>query len=268
MKIHKKICSAALCAMMWGGVLLSPAVAQSGESFPFQSSERYVVTYSLNEGQSGADLYPGQSMTFPAYGHQDGSRQYYVQYVDSTTPDGDDPYQATGYGQLNDYPVPSQQAFEADASSNVNGGEDEFFVADATQSAVAEEILRLTNSSRAQHGLAPLQWNGSLNSAAFAHSEEMLTLNYFSHTSPTPGRGDPSSRVRAAGVNPSRVAENIFQADGYPLETIAEVTVDTWLRSPGHRANILDPQVTHIGIGVAQKDDQVSVTQVFGGGLR
>ncbi len=267
MKVHKMIFSTALAAMIWGGVLLSPAAAQSGHSIPFQSSERYVVTYSLGDGQRGADLCPGQIVGFPAYGEQDGSRRYYVQYVDSTFPRGEDPYQTTGYRQVNEYPVSAEQAYETPPNCGANE-ETVFEVAVAPQNEVVEDILRLTNASRSEHGLAPLQWNGSLNLAASEHSNEMLALNYFSHTSPTPGRTDASTRVRAAGANPSRVAENIFQADGYPLSSIAQVTVDSWLRSPGHRANILDPQVTHIGIGMAQKGGQISVTQLFGGGLR
>lgn len=131
----------------------------------------------------------------------------------------------------------------------------------------AEAILRYTNEQRARSGLAPLQLQPNLSAAALAHSQEMLKLGYFSHTSPTAGRRTPMDRLRQVGISPSYVAENIFQCSGYPLDQIAKLTVDNWMQSPGHRRNILDSRATHMGAGLAEQNGEIYVTQVFGGGL-
>ena len=92
-------------------------------------------------------------------------------------------------------------------------------------------------------------------------------MGYFSHTSPTAGRRSPSDRVNQAGVNPMFVAENLFQASGYPADQMAKLAVDSWMQSPGHHRNLLDSRATHIGIAVVTQNGNTVATQVFGGGL-
>lgn len=136
-----------------------------------------------------------------------------------------------------------------------------------TTSSFAFEVLRYTNEARARQGLRPLQMNSGLTEAARSHTQEMLNLNYFSHTSPVRGRRSPSARVALTGISPSFVTENIFQAEGYPIEEMAKLAVDNWLESSGHRRNILSTSATHIGIGLIEKQGKIAVTQVFGAGL-
>lgn len=131
----------------------------------------------------------------------------------------------------------------------------------------AAEVLRLTNVARAQQGLEPLQYHAALTIAAVAHTQEMLDLDYFSHSSPTPGRKGPMERVALAGVHPRWVAENIFQCSGYEPETVAQFALENWLESPGHRANLLSTKATHLGVGFVEKNGTIAVTQVFGAGL-
>ena len=127
--------------------------------------------------------------------------------------------------------------------------------------ASAEQIINLTNQFRAKKGLKPLAPLGSLDIAAVGHSQEMLDLDYFSHNSPVTGKvGD---RLRRAGAPWSACAENIYRSTGYPLEDVAEQTVDAWLRSPGHLKNIVNANFTHIGVGVVYKNEEAVVTQVF-----
>jgi len=103
------------------------------------------------------------------------------------------------------------------------------------------EVLRLVNIERANAGLPALTWHSGAAAVARAHSTDMGTRNYFSHTNP---EGQSSSaRVTAAGIGWSACGENI--ANGYI--TPAEV-VEGWMNSPGHRANILG-NYTHIGVG-------------------
>jgi uncharacterized protein YkwD len=132
---------------------------------------------------------------------------------------------------------------------------------------LAEEVLRLTNQERAEHGLAPLARHQALESAAVGHSQEMRTLNYFSHTSPTAGKNTTRQRVNQYGVNPMLVAENIFECSGYDVELTAKFAVEAFMQSPGHRHNLLNPTATHIGVGFVQTNGTVSVTQVFAAGI-
>lgn len=133
--------------------------------------------------------------------------------------------------------------------------------------ALANEILRLTNQERADHGLAPLARHQALENAAAEHSQEMRELNYFSHTSPTAGKATTRQRVNQYGINPQMVAENIFECSGYDLELTARFAVEAFMQSPGHRQNVLNPSATHIGVGFVATNGTVSVTQVFGAGL-
>ena len=140
-------------------------------------------------------------------------------------------------------------------------------VPQTTGSSYAQAVLDYTNQERTQRGLAPLQMNTSLNAAAQGHSQEMLDLGYFSHTSPTAGRRTPSDRLRAVGVSPSFLAENIFQCSGYSADQVARLAVENWMQSPGHRRNMLDPRATHLGIGLVNQNGETSVTQVFAAGV-
>ncbi len=127
--------------------------------------------------------------------------------------------------------------------------------------AAAEKIVQLTNQVRAKNGLPALAALPPLNTAALGHSQEMLELDYFSHTSPVTGKA--GDRIKQAGVRWTACAENIYRSEGYPIEEVAAETVDAWVRSPGHYKNIIGPNYTHIGVGVIYKNDEAVVTQVF-----
>lgn len=126
-------------------------------------------------------------------------------------------------------------------------------------------VYRLTNQVRQQHGLSPLTWETSLTGVARAHSADMLHRNYFSHQSQD-GRS-PHDRLRAGypfGLTMS--GENIWSGAGYDsrdTQRLARIIVDNWLSSPGHRQNLLNPQFTDIGVGVAGRGRDVRATQVF-----
>lgn len=105
-----------------------------------------------------------------------------------------------------------------------------------------DKVVQLTNSYRAQNGLAALELNLKLNNVAQSHSQDMALCDYFSHTG---SNGCSSSdRVLNAGYNYSYVGENI--AAGYATP---EEVVQGWINSPGHRANILNANFKEIGIG-------------------
>jgi uncharacterized protein YkwD len=126
-------------------------------------------------------------------------------------------------------------------------------------------IYRLTNEVRKKHALSPLTWESSLGGVARAHSADMLHRNYFSHQSPD-GRS-PHDRILSgypSGLSMS--GENIWSGTGHdPGDTprLARIIVDNWLSSPGHRQNLLNPQFTDTGVGVAARGRDVRATQVF-----
>jgi len=121
-------------------------------------------------------------------------------------------------------------------------------------------LLALLNRDRAAHGLPALIGDPAVAAVARAHSREMFETGVVAHVSPR--TGSASDRIRAAGIRTAAVLENVARAYG-----ISEAQ-DGLMNSPGHRANILSPEVTHVGIGVVIGDEVVGrrelfVTQVF-----
>lgn len=123
----------------------------------------------------------------------------------------------------------------------------------------AAEVLALTNAERRRAGLAPLSDDPFLTRAAQAHSDDMVARAFYSHTAPDGSR--PWDRAAAAGSGHRAVGENIACGQ----RSAAEV-VEGWMNSPGHRANILKPDFTHLGVGFAGGGPAGTYwTQLFGG---
>jgi uncharacterized protein YkwD len=117
-------------------------------------------------------------------------------------------------------------------------------------------VPALVNEARVDAGCGALTADPALAAVARAHSADMRDRDYFSHTSP---EGlSPFDRAERAGIDYSR-AENIAfgQAD-------ATAVMEAWLESPGHRANILDCELTKLGVGVAEGPGGPWWTQLFG----
>ena len=104
------------------------------------------------------------------------------------------------------------------------------------------EVIRLVNQIRTENALNPLTANWELSRIARYKSEDMANNRYFSHTSPT--YGTPFQMIRSFGLTYRSAGENI----AYGQRTPAAV-VDAWMNSSGHRANILNPSFTQIGVG-------------------
>lgn len=104
-----------------------------------------------------------------------------------------------------------------------------------------QQMLDLVNRERTAIGLRPLQADPELTRLARLKTQDMITLNYFAHQSPT--YGSPFEMMRAAGVTFRIAGENLAGA-----RTVAAAHT-ALMNSPGHRANILNPAYTHIGIG-------------------
>lgn len=106
-------------------------------------------------------------------------------------------------------------------------------------------VVELTNAERAKAGLPYLDVNPQLADAAQSYSELLATSGCFAHTcGDVPNFADRDSQAGYDGW--SALGENI--AAGYPTP---EAVVEGWMSSPGHRANILSPNFTEIGVGLA-----------------
>ncbi|AYC30785.1 hypothetical protein D3873_05985 [Paenisporosarcina cavernae] len=109
-----------------------------------------------------------------------------------------------------------------------------------------QQVVDLTNAERAKNGLAALKIDSSLMATAEAKSLDMSTNSYFSHTSPN--LGSPFDQMKAKNISYKTAGENIAMGQRSPQEV-----VDAWMKSPGHRANILNSKFTHIGVGFVEK---------------
>lgn len=122
--------------------------------------------------------------------------------------------------------------------------------AQAGVAAAGQATLCLVNRERTQRGLPPLRENSLLTAASLEHSQDMVRRDYFEHAS-ADGRS-VADRLRATGYSrgvSASAGENI--AYGFGGKATPASIVRAWMRSPGHRADILRPAFTEIGIGVA-----------------
>jgi uncharacterized protein YkwD len=121
-------------------------------------------------------------------------------------------------------------------------------------------VLELTNLERQNAGLGPLALSPELSDAALGYSEVLASTGCFEHTcGAVPNFAD---RVGQSGYTGwTALAENI--AAGYPTP---EAVVSGWMNSPGHRANILSPKYTEIGVGVVNGAGKLGTywTEEFG----
>jgi uncharacterized protein YkwD/uncharacterized membrane protein required for colicin V production len=119
-----------------------------------------------------------------------------------------------------------------------------FTLSDARIDEEAESrLLKLLNEERVQAGLKTLSVDPTLVQAARSHSRDMLAQGYFAHVN-NEGK-TPADRARAAGVRFMATGENLA------LAPTVELAHRGLMESPGHRANILAPQWSRVGIGVA-----------------
>jgi uncharacterized protein YkwD len=120
-------------------------------------------------------------------------------------------------------------------------------------------VVDLTNGERQKASLTPLTVNPNLNVAAQRYAEAMATGSCVAHTCPPVP--ELTKRVELAGYGGwGRLAENVAAG-----QHSADEVVVAWMGSEGHRNNILQPDVTEIGVGRAAGESYgVYWVQVFG----
>jgi uncharacterized protein YkwD len=142
----------------------------------------------------------------------------------------------------------------------------------ANDSQVRAATLCLINAQRARQGEPPLTENLRLDRAAVAHSQDMAERKYFEHVDPDGVH--PDARIVQQGYPPILVGENL--AWGETTKSTPAWIVSAWMQSPGHRANILEPDYREIGIGMAYEAPEAQpvpkqaaiYTTTFGAGGR
>ena len=120
-------------------------------------------------------------------------------------------------------------------------------------------VLDRVNKARTDKGLAKLRADARLSDVAREYSCRMARDDVFGHTSPT--GGTLRDRVRAAGYTYAAAGENLAKTVNarYPIER----AVQGWLKSEGHRNNIMSPEFTVTGVGVCHRETTYYFTQIF-----
>ncbi|MEV5240268.1 CAP domain-containing protein [Streptomyces cinnamoneus] len=182
----------------------------------------------------------------------------------SATPAGEPAATAQRPGSPAPHPsrtAPRPHAAASAAASAAAAGEDgaetrvHGTLADPRSSA-AHLVLALVNAERAKAGCRPLRASGTLTRLAQSFSDDMARRGFFDHTDPD-GR-TPWDRAGKRGIK-NLGGENI--ARGHPD---ARTVMDAWMRSSGHRANILNCDYKSIGVGVHHGGNGPYWTQDFG----
>jgi uncharacterized protein YkwD len=124
------------------------------------------------------------------------------------------------------------------------------------QPTVAEQyLLAAANQDRASQGLPPLHLDPVLTRASALHAREMADHADISHQ--FDNEPDLADRGSNAGAHFSLISENVGEA---PTSVIIH---NLWMHSPGHRANLLDPEVDSVGIAIVTRDNQLYAVEDF-----
>ncbi|WP_424210714.1 sigma-70 family RNA polymerase sigma factor [Streptomyces sp. BI20] len=156
---------------------------------------------------------------------------------------------------------PTSRAPEAPAPRTPNTSRGSRPTADTppADAGVVAQVIALVNKERAAAGCSPVSDNAKLRAAAQGHSQDMAARDYFDHTAPD-GSG-PGERTTAAGYRWTTYGENIARG-----QQTAAAVMESWMNSPGHRANILNCSFEDLGVGYHEGPGGPWWTQNFGAG--
>ncbi len=110
------------------------------------------------------------------------------------------------------------------------------------------QVIKLVNQARVNAGLQPFTANWELSRVARYKSQDMANKGYFDHTSPT--YGSPFTMMQNFGIKFTAAGENIAMG-----QRTAQEVMNSWMNSPGHRGNILNPSFNQIGVGLAKNSN-------------
>ncbi|PKM95208.1 MAG: serine protease [Firmicutes bacterium HGW-Firmicutes-1] len=123
-------------------------------------------------------------------------------------------------------------------------------------SAAEQQMVTLVNKAREENNLPALKVDTTLANVARTKAKDMIDNNYFSHNSPT--YGSPFDMMKSFSIKYIKAGENIAG------NQTVQAAHDALMKSPGHRANILSSDYTHIGIGIVEGGSYGNMfTQMF-----
>ena len=141
---------------------------------------------------------------------------------------------------------------------------------------IEEEVHRLVNIQREIYDLESLEYDDNIAAVAKLHSLDMAKRDFFSHENPdgqTPTDRASELEYYCIKINAiyvtSGIGENIFMLNSrggvfwQSVEDVSQTAVEGWMKSPGHRENILKTNYDSEGIGVIISDRSIHVTQNF-----
>ena len=129
----------------------------------------------------------------------------------------------------------------------------------AQQSPEQQQVMDLANADRAKNGLAPFKWDPALAQAATEHAQLMAQQPALSHQ--YPGEPDLVARAGAAGAHFRSIAENVA------LAPTPQALEQEWMNSAPHRANLLNPTMNVIGVGLVKRGGNYYAVEDFAGGV-
>jgi uncharacterized protein YkwD len=155
-----------------------------------------------------------------------------------------------GYGKSGPVVLMNVPVLVGVKEAEMGAGTDEGAEADPnlTAEAAQAELFTLLNQERTKRGVNRVELDGELAGIALSHSQEMVESDFFGHVSPT--TGGPEDRIRRADVRVSKAGECVA------LEITPLRAHRGLLASPAHRAAMLDPSFSHVGVGVAFGKDE------------
>jgi uncharacterized protein YkwD len=121
-------------------------------------------------------------------------------------------------------------------------------------------LLDLANQSRAQAGAPPLTLDTGMSQAARAHAERMLAMHELSHQF----NGEPSLPQRLAATTSTQLDQ---EGENVAFDSGAEQGHHHLMLSPPHRANLLNPAYSVVGLGVVRSGGLLYIVQDFGHAL-
>lgn len=111
-----------------------------------------------------------------------------------------------------------------------------------------DRIVGYVNKLRKSKGLSTLRTDERLRVAARQHTLEMVAKGYYAHTSPVKAWASAAQRACHAGFFDAYVSENIGKVAGYADSAFA--MFESWRKSPGHYANMVQTRIRYIGVGL------------------
>jgi len=129
---------------------------------------------------------------------------------------------------------------------------------------IEEILLELLNKERILRGLNPLHHDRGLADLARMHSSDMIKHHFFSHVNHENLNADMRRQRYYPELLSVRFGENIASTYGNNEKTVAAFLMESWMKSDGHRREMLSDKYSHVGIGVAFAGDYKFVaTQNF-----